>query len=206
MKKKRGFAEILCLVCCLLICSCKEQEEVVLEQPSLEAAQEEPTKLEKENTSIWVDVGGAVNHPGVYELKGEARVFEAIEAAGGFSENADTGWLNQASLLSDGEKIQVYTLEETSQMKAQGMGQNQSPETESQAAGGGHTGQTGKVNINMADVNGLQEIPGVGKVRAQAIADYREENGAFQSIEEIQKVPGIKGKTFEKIKDYITTE
>lgn len=62
------------------------------------------------------------------------------------------------------------------------------------------------MNINTADVTGLQEIPGIGQVRAQAIADYREENGKFQSIEEIQEVPGIKGKTFEKIQNYITIE
>ena len=63
-----------------------------------------------------------------------------------------------------------------------------------------------KININEASVDELQDIPGIGEVRAQAIADYREESGGFKSIEDIQEVPGIKGKTFEKIADYITVE
>ena len=62
------------------------------------------------------------------------------------------------------------------------------------------------MNINTVDAAGLQEIPGIGEVRAKAIVDYREENGLFGNIEAIQEVPGIKGKTFEKIRNYITTE
>ena len=146
-----------------------------------------------------------MNRPGVYELQKEARVFEAVKAAGGFSKEADTGWLNQAVLLVDGgENSSIY------------FGRNQSDEGTGDCTGkaakrdgrfsGQSAGGNGRVNINTADVTGLQEIPGIGQVRAQAIADYREENGKFQSIEEIQEVPGIKGKTFEKIQNYITIE
>lgn len=216
MKKKSVLFGMFLLICCLWVSSCK-QEEVVIEQPSLEKSEKEETdkadgKEEKssqeskpEAETIWVDVSGAVNRPGVYELQKEARVFEAVKAVGGFSKEADTGWLNQAALLVDGEKIQVYTLEETSQMKEQGIVQEkQQKETADSPVQS--TGGNGRVNINTADVTGLQEIPGIGQVRAQAIADYREENGKFQSIEEIQEVPGIKGKTFEKIQNYITIE
>lgn len=109
MKKKSVLFGMFLLICCLWISSCK-QEEVVIEQPSLEKSEKEETdkadgkgekssqESEPEAETIWVDVSGAVNRPGVYELQKEARVFEAVKAAGGFSKEADTGWLNQAAL------------------------------------------------------------------------------------------------------------
>ena len=167
--------------------------------------QNQSSGQKEDDREIWIDVSGAVKTPGVYRLKENARVFEAVQAAGGFSENADTQWLNQAALLVDGEKIQVYTLEETRQLKEQGAIQpgcvSDTTEVSDTESGGGS-----KVNINTVDAAGLQEIPGIGEVRAKAIVDYREENGLFGNIEAIQEVPGIKGKTFEKIRNYITTE
>ena len=156
----------------------------------------------QEEEQIWVDVCGAVNSPGVYRLLKGARVFEAIQAAGGLSEAADSQWLNQAAEVGDGEKIQVYTKEETSQMKDQGIRQPAQTQ-ESQSAG---EEAAKKVNLNTADSQELQTLPGIGETRAEAIIAYREETGGFGSIEEIQNVSGIKGKTFEKIEDYITVK
>ena len=90
-------------------------------------------------------------------------------------------------------------MEETQVMKDQGIVSYEEEKAASEE-------ENEKININKASVEGLQEIPGIGEVRAQAIADYREESGGFKSIEDIQEVPGIKGKTFEKIADYITVE
>ena len=140
-----------------------------------------------------------MKNPGVYKLENDARIFQAIEAAGGFSEDADLQWLNQAAEISDGEKIFVYTKEETQTLKEQGISSEQEKENAEKA-------EEAKININQASLEELQEIPGIGEARAQAIIAYREETGGFGSIEDIQQVSGIKGKTFEKIEPYITVE
>lgn len=192
----------------VLLTSCKHQStEMILEQPResetdndaadlQEKVHEESSVSEEKPSYIWIDVSGAVKNPGVYKLKADARVFEAIEAAGGFTEQADLQWLNQALPLKDGEKIQVYTEEETKNMKEEAdFSENVNGRQDS-----------GKVNLNTAALDELQQIPGIGEVRARAIIQYREEHGVFQSAEEVQQVPGIKGKTYEKMTDYICVE
>lgn len=204
MKKKRIIIEILLFLCVFFLLSCGKEEEILIEQPpesAEEAIVSEKTVLEEEmKKSIWVDVCGAVNCPGVYELEENSRVFEAVKAAGGFAENADKEWINQAAVVKDGAKIQVYTAEETAEMKEQGIHAEDMEESQEERD------KVSKVNLNTASLEQLQEIPGIGEIRAQAILDYREEKGKFQNIEEIQGVPGIKGKTFEKIEEYITVE
>ena len=175
-----------------------ETDEVQTQEEETEETGPQDSR-EETKTMCFVHISGAVWHPGVYELEEDSRVFQAIEAAGGFSEDADALWLNQAAILSDGEKIQVYTLEETQAMKDQGIVSSEEEKAASEE-------ENEKININEASVDELQDIPGIGEVRAQAIADYWEESGGFKSIEDIQEVPGIKGKTFEKIADYITVE
>lgn len=175
------------------------------EKASLEKQGEENTDAEdsqKSISTVWVDVSGAVKSPGVYELAEGSRVFQAIEAAGGFTGEADIQWLNQAETVADGEKILVYTREETQALREQGILSGQEGQESSEAGTGGQK----KININQASLEELQEIPGIGEVRARAIIDYREEAGGFGSIEDIQQVSGIKGKTFEKIEAYITVE
>ena len=119
--------------------------------------------------------------------------------AGGLLDTADPRALNQARMLSDGEQVTVLTVEEV-----------QNGETVEQGSAGedlsGVSGASdgGKVNINTADEAGLMTIPGIGESRAKAIIAYREENGKFESIEDIMKIDGIKEKMFDKIKDSIT--
>lgn len=151
----------------------------------------------------YVYVCGAVARPGVYPLYAGMRVFEALELAGGFTEEADTEWLNQAETLRDGERLCVYTREETRLLREEqdvsGMNPQQEP------SGPGSAGQSdGKVNLNTADREQLMTLPGIGEARADAIIQYRTERGAFASIEEIQNISGIKGAVFSKIKDQIT--
>lgn len=213
--KKKRILWFFLIVCSLCLCSCQKQGTEILVEDTVQkiSEEEEPkedTVQKKETTptkpaNIWVDVSGAVANPGVYELAEHARVFEAIEAAGGFLEEADTQWLNQALVLKDGEKIQVYTREETEELKSQGISaQNAEVQQESLFSGGEKS--SGKVNLNTATAEGLQEIPGIGEARAKAILEYRQQIGGFQNIEEIQQVPGIKGKIYEKIVDYICVE
>lgn len=200
MKARNILFIVLMGIISLIFSSCNfpKEETVIVEQP-----EEKLNKLKteedsvKEESWIWVDVSGAVNTPGVYRLKRGSRVFEAIQEAGGFQENADTAGINQASVLSDGEKLQIYTIEEAQQMELS---------SEKFSISQDNTDVKGKININTADLSELQEIPGVGEKKAQSIMEYRELNGNFQSIEQLQEVQGIKGKTFDKVKDYITVK
>ena len=200
MKARNILFIVLMGIISLIFSSCNfpKEETVIVEQP-----EEKLNKLKteedsvKEESWIWVDVSGAVNTPGVYRLKRGSRVFEAIQGAGGFQENADTAGINQASVLSDGEKLQIYTIEEAQQMELS---------SEKFSISQDNTDAKGKININTADLSELQEIPGVGEKKAQSIMEYRELNGNFQSIEQLQEVQGIKGKTFDKVKDYITVK
>ena len=167
--------------------------------------------------SGYVYVCGAVARPGVYPLHEGLRVFEALELAGGFSQDADREWLNQAELLQDGERLYVYTQEETRAI-TEGMQADGQPDgtvlwaenagaagaigDDSEAGSAGSAGQ--KVNLNTADCEQLKTLPGIGDAKADAIIRYREEHGSFESIEEIQNISGIKSAVFSKIKDLIT--
>lgn len=154
---------------------------------------------------IIVYVRGAVKKPGVYFLQDGSRVYQAIDAAGGFTAAADRQWLNQAEILTDGEMLTVSTLEETSRMKAAGLTQNEaSPagtstgNTSSSSAGGAI------VNLNSATKEELMTLPGIGESKADSIIRYREENGPFASPEDVMNISGIKNSVYSKIKDRIT--
>ncbi|MDD2414650.1 MAG: ComEA family DNA-binding protein [Eubacteriaceae bacterium] len=132
-----------------------------------------------------VHVAGAVNQPGVYHLKPDARVADAVEAAGGMTEDANADTLNLAKVVEDGEKITIRTQEESS--------------------GDGGSGESnGVININSASQEQLMTLPGIGEVLAKNIMDYRTEHGGFSSIEEIKEVNRVGDKLYDQIKDKIT--
>ena len=169
-----------------------------------------------EKSAIYVDVCGAVISPGVVKMPEGSRVFEAIEKAGGLGQDADGSYINKARILCDGEQIYVPTKEETAGIAPRMTDGN----TEATADGiadttqGSGTGSSqsqgvladGKVNINTADSATLQTLTGIGESRAEAIILYRETNGAFETIEDIMKVTGIKNALFNNIKNDITVE
>lgn len=152
----------------------------------------------------YIYVCGAVEEPGVYPIQEGMRVFEAIELAGGFAQEADQLWLNQAEIVTDGQRLYVYTKDET-QLLAEAQQESGMPawQHDSQMAEGSDA-QEQKVNLNTADREVLMTLPGIGEVKADAIIQYREAHGAFSSIEEIQNITGIKNAVFSKIKDRIT--
>ncbi len=159
--------------------------------------------------SCVVHICGAVKEPGVYTLESGERIYQAIEKAGGFREDAQQDYLNQADLLSDGMKIYVPTQEEvreagdTAKWTAVSAGEGASGQTaEAGKAEGG--GDPALVNINTAGEEQLCTLPGVGSAKAKSIIAYRELNGAYRTIEEIMNVEGIKDGLFRKIKDSIT--
>lgn len=159
----------------------------------MEEANDETTSV----GSIFVYVCGAVTNPGVYELHGNVRVVAAIEAAGGFCEGAARDYLNLARVLTDGEMIDVPTMEEAEA----GLVNDGAEESKASLVSGKE--DVLSVNINTATKEELMELPGIGESRALSIIAYREENGTFGSIEEIMLVSGIKEGAFAKIKAYI---
>ena len=166
---------------------------------------------EMQQAMIYVDVCGAVANPGVFQLAAGSRVFQAIEAAGGYLPEAALTCVNRAGILTDGQQLYILTQEE---MERQGLDPAEmSKVSDGQMNGSAGTGQnTGmtaqvqqdnRININTADEAQLTTLTGIGATRAQAIIAYREENGPFAAIEDIMNVQGIKEGTFAKIKDEI---
>lgn len=143
---------------------------------------------------VLVHVCGAVRNPGVYELPYDARVADALLAAGDFRADADVDYWNLAAPLSDGEQIYVPTESEV----AEGFAPDGSG-----IAGALAGANAGLLNINTASLQELKELPGIGDVKAGAIVSYREAKGGFSSVEEILQVDGIKDGVYEKIKDLI---
>ena len=162
----------------------------------------EPVAVEAQGTKanepvvLLVHVDGAVEAPGVYELEEGSRVNDAVQAAGGLLDEADTTSLNLAAPLVDGQKVHVPVPGEAS--VADGEGQS--------AAGRGNAGsdlERAPVNINTADVATLDELPGVGEATALAIVEDREANGPFTSPEDLMRVSGIGEKKFAKLEAMI---
>ena len=153
------------------------------------------TEEDRETGTVFVYVCGAVHSPGVYELKSGARIYEAIEMAGGTTEDAAQELVNQAEIVCDGTRIYVPDQEEAKELGngAQGLGTEVTGEAEK-----------GKVNINTAGKDELMTLTGIGEAKAESILKYREENGKFESIEELMQIGGIKEGVFGKIKDDIT--
>ena len=146
-------------------------------------------KAEKRHDEkIFVDVKGAVKHPGVFETTKDKRVKDLIEEAGGLLDDADTSTLNLSQKVKD--QMVIYVLKHGEKPKQI-------------SDGGSSSSNTDVININTANKEQLMKISGVGKTKAEAIISYREKNGDFKKKEDITKVRGIGKATFEKIKDKI---
>ena len=198
----------------VLACSGEKEAVFLLEETAAEAAasiaqtEELPAGKEggetaREDASLQeqtctVHICGAVNAPGVYELPQDSRVVDAVAAGGGFAPDADPEACNLAQPVTDGCQIYIMTQEESA--LADRGGRNAGiQETEPDAG----TDGTGLVNINTADAEQLKTLPGIGDSKAAAILAWREENGRFETIEDIMKVSGIKEGAFSKIRDRI---
>ena len=165
---------------------------VVLSRPAAADSLQETTAAIENNEVplIMVHVVGAVKSPGVYELEIGSRVQDAVNLAGGPSEEADMSRINLAAYISDAQQIVVP------RMLAEG-------ETDDLPVSGSSNGP-GLVNINTADLRELMTLPGIGQVIAGNIIAHRERNGNFRQIEDIKNVTRIGERTFEQIKDMIT--
>jgi competence protein ComEA len=149
-----------------------------------EVARSEPSAAPMVGGAIYVHILGAVERPGLYELREGARAVDAVAAAGGFADTADHAQLNLARFLVDGEQIVV-------------------PEVGAVAAAPG-TASDGRVNLNTADATALETLPRVGPALAERIIAWRDANGRFTAVEDLMSVSGIGTKTFDGLKDLVT--
>ncbi|MCR2820463.1 helix-hairpin-helix domain-containing protein [Lederbergia panacisoli] len=154
-----------------------------------EIEEKEPDPI---SLKIFIDVKGAVKLPGLYEAIETDRVFDIIEKAGGLLDKADEGQVNFAQKVHDemviyipkiGEEVENPFVNDSSPSK-----------------------QNDKVNLNKASSVELETLPGIGPAKAAAIIEFREANGAFKQIEDLQKISGIGAKTFERLQDLITVK
>ena len=179
--QKRGLAivaALVVLISALFVARGSSQEVVAA-----------PIPLEIESVieqTLMIDVAGAVVNPGVYSLPLNARVFEAIKAAGGLKKGADASDVNQARILKDGEQIYIYP---TSQSFTSSSGTKKTIR------------KNGPIMINRASVKEFESLDGIGPVLANRIVAFRKINGPFAAIEDLMKVPGIGSSTFAKFKE-----
>lgn len=154
-----------------------------------------------ENTKeelIYVHIEGAIENPGVKEVKKGTRIFELIEISGGALDEADLSRINLANVLKDEQKIMIpYKIEELEQKEIVSNSKVSKNEINTYS-------NSKLVNINYSNLEELMTLSGIGKTMAQRIIDYRDENGLFNSIEDIKSVSGIGEAKFNKIKDNIT--
>lgn len=137
---------------------------------------------------LYVHVSGAVREPGLYVLRAEARIVDAVAAAGGFAEGADEGAVNLARAVSDGEQVVVPVL-----------GAAVVPGLSAEAAPGG-----GRIDLNTATEADLDTLPRIGPAMASRIVEWREDNGRFTSVEDLLAVPGIGEKMLEALRELVT--
>ena len=166
----------------------------VSKNSSIEKEVKEEKEESLEQDLITVDVKGAVKSPGIYDLPVGSRVNDAVQKAGGLTEQADSKSLNLAQKVSDEALVYVPTKgeEATNQQTNSGVPSS--------------TSKDKKVNLNKASLEELKQVKGLGGKRAQDIIDHRESNGKFKSVDELKKVSGIGAKTIEKLKDYVTVD
>lgn len=160
----------------------REQDAITLDAATTEHV--EPLR------KVTVYVSGEVRKPGLVTLDEDKRVADAVNAAGGVIETADVDHINMAAHLEDGMQVRVP-------MRLRDAGEK---------GAAAFTGRQadGKINLNTATEKELQELPGIGPAMSARIVEYRESNGAFQSIDDIKKVRGIGASKFEKLKDRVT--
>lgn len=160
-----------------------EAEETITVKAEQETGQDDTEEMK--NEELYVDIKGAVVHPDVYKLMMGDRVQDAVEMAGGTTEEADLLQVNLAEKVYDEMKIVIPLKGEKLEVEQAGTGD-------------------GKISINRATAEQLTQLEGIGPSKAKAIIEYRTENGNFNSIDEIMNVSGIGPSTFEKIKDKIS--
>lgn len=157
----------------------KNNVALAVDQQLITAAEERPLTS---TANVFVHVSGEVINPGIYQLPANSRLFDAVFAAGGFTDQAQADSVNLARPINDGEQIKVAKI-----------GQISVQSDQSQST----------ISLNSATLNQLDQLPGIGATLAQRIIDWREQNGGFSRISDLRKVSGIGPKLYESIKTLV---
>lgn len=167
---------------------CAEKPEIITESSGEAESRSETAESEKAaGGDVYVYVTGRVKKPDVYKVSEGSRVYQLIDMAGGFEEDADTVGINLADRVYDGMKLVVYAVGEVHEPESTFVSEKEDV-----------------ININTASKEQLMTLPGIGESKAESIIRYREETGRFNSIEDIMNISGIKEGAYNKIKELIT--
>ena len=183
-----------------------EAFEIELKEPK-----EELDIVEIETKIITVDIKGAIEEPGVYEVEEGKRVQDVINLAQGLKENADVSLINLSKKVEDEMVIIIYTKEEILALQNEEKKQWKEVECPNTPIvndacineGENSSEESSKVSINQGNLEELMTLPGIGESKAQAIISYREQNGGFQQVEELLNVNGIGDTIFAQLEPYI---
>lgn len=213
--KKLIFITILLTGCIITsLMSTNDKEKALPGGSSLQSAQGAVTSKAAQAKTVRVQVSGAVLEPGIYDVPASCRVEEAIAAAGGLTENADSERVNLVRKVRDGMQIRVpvqkaartsRTQRKSAQAKS-GLGESASGKSGSVKAGSGRNNSIMQsVRINSASAGELQQLPGIGPALAQRIVETRS-RGRFTSVEDLLRVPGIGKAKLAKLRDYVEVD
>jgi len=174
--------------------------EVTMSPPSSSDLIVSSTQSEKDEIVVYIS--GAVNKPGILRVPAGSRVVDVVDAAGGLAPGADPSKVNLAKVVKDGTHVNVpigklVTDKKTGTAVNSSSGQSQTSSKRSSSGGE-------MVNINSADKNELDKLPGIGPSLADRIVEYRQENGSFRDLSELKNVAGIGETKFNQIKDKLS--
>ncbi|MGH1701036.1 helix-hairpin-helix domain-containing protein [Enterococcus lactis] len=183
----------------------REPEEIAAKEILSPFSSSEENQLPEGNTVeedarpkvMYTDIKGSVKEPGIYSFSSEERVYDVLKRAGGILEEADSDRINFSAKIEDQQVLYIPAVGEE---PPEHLNQSASPEGKQSTA----DTEPSKININTASPSELQQIPGIGSVKAQEIIRFREENGSFQKVEDLQEISGIGEKTVEKLKNFVT--
>ena len=219
LKDNKVIIVIICIIIIIFLCvffytrSNLENEYTELDNYNMLQNETNIEQEQEDISKIFIHVTGAVNNEGVVEIKEGSRIADAVDAANGFTEDADISQINLAYQLEDGQKIYIPRINDE---KINGEEKVLQKEYVTDEAGDDiiiedetsniKRKENEKININTADQSSLEEIPGVGEATAQKIIEYRELNGKFKTIEDIKNVSGIGDSKFENMKEKINEQ
>lgn len=215
-KSKKLIFIIILLTGCIItgLISSNDKEKPLAGSSLLQSAQGAVTSKAAQAKTVRVQVSGAVLEPGIYDVPANCRVEEAIAAAGGLTENADSERVNLVRKVRDGMQIRVpvkkaartsRTQRKNAQAKS-GLGESASEKSGSVKAGSGrNNSMMQRVRINSASADELQQLPGIGPALAQRIIETRS-GGRFNSVEDLLRVPGIGKAKLAKLRDYVEVD